>query len=472
MAEDDFPTAGSITWQHIGQWRFLLVLGRTLALQIAHPVVGAGVIEHSTYRAHPWRRAEHTLDSLQRLCYADPAARAKEIKRIGRQHHRISGVDAHGRSYSAADPAARAWVLATIVDAIDLKCDLAGEPLSREEKEQLLGEWRAIGVALGLAADALPATYPAFVEYRDAMLRDVLEDNPAAREVLGPFYRRAATPRALRWVPGLWPLIRPLAARLIVAVVVASLPPQVRTTFGLTLTRRARAWSWLVHHGARWAMRAQPRRWRYLPYAAKAIRAAERRQAESQQPDYRRGGLLRRDLRARKLGRLFDHVLDQNGDGTLTWNDLQAMARAATWDTELAPRQEAELFEGFAAWWRQLCRDAGIGPEGSITRKAFVTVTLAGLSGDADAYLAAGLDQAIAALFAVADADQDGYLDQADYRRVFGGHAHPAELAHGFRQLDHDGDGQISAAEFIDGFRAFFTARGKSAAGSHLLGQP
>ena len=96
-AEDAFPGPGSITWRHIGQWRFLLVLGLTLALQIAHPVVGAGVAEHSTYRAHPWRRAEHTLDSLQRLCYADPAARAKEIKRIARQHHRISGVDVRNR---------------------------------------------------------------------------------------------------------------------------------------------------------------------------------------------------------------------------------------------------------------------------------------------------------------------------------------------------------------------------------------
>ncbi|NUR32015.1 MAG: EF-hand domain-containing protein, partial [Catenulispora sp.] len=177
-------------------------------------------------------------------------------------------------------------------------------------------------------------------------------------------------------------------------------------------------------------------------------------------------------LQARKLRRLFDHVLDQNGDGTLTWSDLQAMARAASWDTELTAEQEARLFAGFGAWWDQLCRGAGIGREEGITRTTFVDVTVAGLRGDAEAYLAAGLDQAIAALFAVADSDQDGYLDQADYRRVFGGHSHPAELAHGFRQLDHDGDGQISAAEFTDGFRAFFTARGKSAAGSHLLGQP
>ncbi|NUR26501.1 MAG: DUF2236 domain-containing protein, partial [Catenulispora sp.] len=238
MTEDVFPTAGSVTWRHIGQWRFLLVLGRTLALQIAHPVVGAGVIEHSTYRAHPWRRAEHTLDSLQRLCYADPAARAKEIKRIARQHHRISGVDTQGRPYNAADPGARAWVLATVVDAIVLMDELSGEPLDAAEKEQLLSEWRAIGVALGLAADALPATYPAFVEYRDAVVRDILEDNSAAREVLGPFYRHAPTPRVLRWLPGLWPLLRPFATRLIVGVVVTSLPPDLRTAYGLKTSRR------------------------------------------------------------------------------------------------------------------------------------------------------------------------------------------------------------------------------------------
>ncbi len=463
---EGYPRAGSVTWRHIGEWRFLLILGRLLVLQNAHPVVGAGVAEHSTYHAHPWRRAQHTLDSLQRLIYASPAARAREIERIGRQHRRISGTDAHGRPYTAADPAARAWVLGTVFEGIVAMCRLSGRPLSAADEALLYREWQAVAVSLGLPREALPADPASFWRYFDTMLREVLEDNPPVRDLLGDFYRHAVAPAQLRWCPPLWLAVRPVAARLIVAVVVADLPPAYRDRLGLTATRRARSLSRVTHRGWRTLAERLHGGWRYQGYAADAIRLAGPREGADS------GSLLgrfRRDLRARKLERLFSHVLDQTGDGYLTRADLEAMARAACWDLELDVETETKVYDGFRAWWEQIGRAAD--GEGRISRAGFVAATLAGLDDDPD-YLSKGLDRATRALFDAIDTDGDGFLGQDDYRRAFGKRTHPAELNHGYRQLDRDGDGRIDAEEFVAGFREFFTARGRAAAGSHLLGRP
>ncbi|MFD3871907.1 hypothetical protein [Streptomyces sp. NPDC058623] len=49
---------------------------------------------------------------------------------------------------------------------------------------------------------------------------------------------------------------------------------------------------------------------------------------------------------------------------------------------------------------------------------------------------------------------------------------HPAELSDGLRQLDADGGGRISEAEFVAAFADLFTARADTAAGVALLGRP
>ena len=58
----------------------MLLLGagpRALLLQLAHPLVAAGVAEHSDFRADPWRRLDGTLRSYLRIVYGStPASRA------------------------------------------------------------------------------------------------------------------------------------------------------------------------------------------------------------------------------------------------------------------------------------------------------------------------------------------------------------------------------------------------------------
>jgi uncharacterized protein (DUF2236 family) len=58
------PAPGTLVWQRMADDRGLLIGGATRVLQVAEPAVGAGVEQHSNFRAEPWRRLYGTLASL------------------------------------------------------------------------------------------------------------------------------------------------------------------------------------------------------------------------------------------------------------------------------------------------------------------------------------------------------------------------------------------------------------------------
>ncbi len=65
----------SLVWQMGFPRTGLLVAGRALVLQTAHPVVGAGVRDFSDFTRDPWGRLDRTLRSLQVQLFGGPAAR-------------------------------------------------------------------------------------------------------------------------------------------------------------------------------------------------------------------------------------------------------------------------------------------------------------------------------------------------------------------------------------------------------------
>jgi uncharacterized protein (DUF2236 family) len=96
--------------------------GTAVLLQVAHPLVGAGVIEHSGYRHDLWRRLVRTLRALYLITFGDreEAERAGEVVRAvhRRVHGRIDeqlGPFRAGTRYSACDPELMQWVQATLV---------------------------------------------------------------------------------------------------------------------------------------------------------------------------------------------------------------------------------------------------------------------------------------------------------------------------------------------------------------------
>src|SRR6266545_3466926 len=58
-----FPSDG-MAWRIGRELALLLGGGRALLLQVAHPLVAAGVAEHSGFREDPWRRLEGTMNAV------------------------------------------------------------------------------------------------------------------------------------------------------------------------------------------------------------------------------------------------------------------------------------------------------------------------------------------------------------------------------------------------------------------------
>ncbi|MFF3014919.1 oxygenase MpaB family protein [Streptomyces sp. NPDC057939] len=468
MTPNPPPSAAGLLRLTLGEWRIGLVAWRLLVLQTAHPAVAAGTARYSTYRAHPWRRIEHTMESGSRLFFATPEERRREVARLERAHRRIRGTDDAGRPYDAEDPQVRAWVMVTLYEAMTAMRELSGDPLATRELDILYGEFKEICAELGIPEDALPATAADVPAYVDRTVREVLECGEQVRYLLFDMLREAPAPRRLGLLHPAWPLMRAVAASVLTTLTVADLPPAWHERFAMPRTRTAAALSWTVHRGMRQVMTRLPDRLRYRGHSdGDAPRAASRRPAAARLPRPRTV-----DSRPARLEAFFRQVLDQTGDGRVDSADLQAMVHNVCWQLELPVDREDLLHAAFETWWRQLREGMDADGDGAVDCAEFVTAMLAGVDRDAD-YIERGLGPAVRALFRAVDTDGSGHLCADEYRVLFGGpRVHPAELNEAFRELDADGDGRISEEEFVAAFTDFFTARADTAAGVALLGRP
>ncbi|AXE24801.1 calcium-binding protein [Streptomyces globosus] len=474
MTRTSLPAPAGLLRRILGEQRIGLVAWRLLVLQTAHPAVAAGTAHYSTYRAHPWRRIQHTMDSGTRLFFAGPEDRERETARLARTHRRIRGTDDAGRPYTAEDPEVRAWVMVTLYEAMTAMRTLSGDPLTAVELDTLYAEFKEVCAALDIPAESLPPTAADVPAYVDRTVREVLEYGEQVRYLLFDMLREAPAPRRLGRLRPLWPLLRAVAARTLTALTVADLPPAWHERFGTPRPRSAAALSWAVHRGMRQITTLLPDRVRYRhhPDGGTGARPARQGRPRRAVPALRLPRPRTADSRPARLEAFFRQVLDQTGDGRVNSADLQAMVHNVCWQLELPAEQEDVLYAAFESWWRHLCAGTDADGDGGVDCAEFVTAMLTGLDRDPD-YLEKGLVPAMRALFRAADTDGSGHLCADEYRTLFGGkRIHPAELNHGFRQLDADGDGRVAEAEFVAAFTDFFTARTDSAAGTALLGRP
>ena len=288
MVEGGFYGPQSEAWRLNREAMLLLGAGpRALLLQIAHPLVAAGVAEHSDFRSDPWARLSGTLRSYLRIVYGTADAARGEIRRLNDLHRGIRGNVAeasarqrHGRRYSALDPELSLWVHATLVDSTIAAYDAWLEPLSRDEQARYYAETLPVGQAFGIPASRLPADLEAFETYLDDMLAPggPVEVGDLARELadgilhppLGPAVAAAGWPfsrlgPALDAVPAsaygwlFWPSI-------------GLLPAAVREGYRLPwgLPQRIVA-TWLVATWQAWRP-ALPPSFRQMPQALRADR--------------------------------------------------------------------------------------------------------------------------------------------------------------------------------------------------------
>jgi uncharacterized protein (DUF2236 family) len=229
------PGPGSVTWQRAADVRTLIAAGYALVLQVAHPTVGAGVAEHSSYKRDPWGRLFRTLDFTNSLIYAEPLVAATFARDLRAAHTRIKGVKADGGRYHALEPGAYAWVHATLFGAITSAHARFGIPLQRAQQEQFWIEWRGLGRLLGVRDRDLPVTLDGYEAYFEEMVREVLEDNESVRGVIETLNEFTALP-VPRYAQPVWRLGSLPAAHALRLATVGMLPDVLRERFGLRWT--------------------------------------------------------------------------------------------------------------------------------------------------------------------------------------------------------------------------------------------
>lgn len=194
-------------------------------LQLMHPAVSAGVLDHSAFFSDPFDRIYRSIPRIVNSIVA-PDSRERAV-RVRDYHRTIKGTDAHGRRYHALDPDVYWWTHATFVWAFLSAADrFHPRPPKGQERERYYQEslewWERYGLSMRPAQPDL-ASFEADFE---RTCRDELEWTRAARlsvrvrsiEVAG-LPRRA---NQLLSVPGA-PLVRLL--------ITGGLPEVVRERF-------------------------------------------------------------------------------------------------------------------------------------------------------------------------------------------------------------------------------------------------
>ncbi len=228
------PGPGSLTWRCVADTRGLLLAPTALLLQVAHPVVGAGVAEHSDFKAAPWTRLIRIFRSVDRIVFGPENVAVAEAHRLRRLHAGIRGVDELGRPYHALDPDAYAWVHLTLVQLFVDVQRVFGPPLAPSEEQLLYLEWRQVGRLMGIRDDHLPPSWADFRRDFDFVVERVLELNRSVEDVLAVV---AHPKKPVPVVPGrVWDPLAGRAGDLILLLSVGTLPPSLRQRFGVPWT--------------------------------------------------------------------------------------------------------------------------------------------------------------------------------------------------------------------------------------------
>ncbi|MBA2264813.1 MAG: DUF2236 domain-containing protein [Chloroflexi bacterium] len=191
----------SVSWRIDRELVVLAGGSCALLMQVAHPVVAAGVAEHSTYATDPFGRLLRTLESSFEVVFGSRATAEAAIRRVNAVHRSVRGRMPGGTTaYSARDPEALLWVHATLVDTALRVYGRFVSSLSAADEEEYHRESARIAVMLGVPKALLPSTIGALRGWMaDRVADETVRVTPQARRIArSVLYPIPAVPR-LAW---------------------------------------------------------------------------------------------------------------------------------------------------------------------------------------------------------------------------------------------------------------------------------
>jgi uncharacterized protein (DUF2236 family) len=233
QAEAEPAAAGSVSWRINAERIVLLGWSRAILLQLAHPLVAAGVADHSSFRDDGLaaaRRLHLTVKAMLALTFGDVRGRAAALDGIMAIHRRVHGhiPAAAGRfpagmPYSAEDPDLVLWVHATLLDSIPLIYEHVVQPLTATDRDAYCADAAIVATDLGARDTEVPRTWDALRNYLDRMYASgSIAVSAQARElasaVLAPPFAPFVAPAA--WINRL--------------VTVGLLPRHIRAEYGFS----------------------------------------------------------------------------------------------------------------------------------------------------------------------------------------------------------------------------------------------
>ncbi|HJU44137.1 MAG TPA: oxygenase MpaB family protein [Vicinamibacterales bacterium] len=251
----------------------LVLLGwsRAILLQLAHPLVAAGVAEHSTFRGGPLEaasRLRHTIRAMLALTFGGVDDQRRAIDGILSIHRRVHGRLPEavgnlpaGTPYSAEDPSLVLWVHATLLESVPMVYQAIIAPLSSRDLDDYCSESAPVAIALGARPSEVPTNWRALNEYVTEMHRsNVLAVGKDAKTLANAVLSSRLAVLA-------WPL-----AWTNRHLTIGWLPPQIRVQYGFDWRDRDERRSRRVLRILRRVRRVMPDAVALWPEARKTVR--------------------------------------------------------------------------------------------------------------------------------------------------------------------------------------------------------
>ncbi len=169
-------TPASVFWRVNREMLTGLSGGRALALELAHPLVAAGVSEHSHFQRNPWRRLYRTMKVMNDLTFGGAEAARTALRYFHQCHAHVRGVLPRKEGifpaetkYSSQNSGLKFWVLATLIDSALVAYEHFVAPLALSEKRAYYLDSQKLAHVFGIPFSFVPDTYEEFATYMQNM---------------------------------------------------------------------------------------------------------------------------------------------------------------------------------------------------------------------------------------------------------------------------------------------------------------